>query len=154
MSNKRYSQLYRNFTKKILDKIVTPQVLGTTAELEHRVAQSSEKTQFCYVLQDASLSNTVLIDQQTQSRGLPSVYAPLNIAEHQEDDSILVLREKNPQHSAYHYSANLIRLIETLEQHPEHDVLLVPVTVLWGRSPEYEDSWFKALFADAWSTPN
>ena len=154
MSNKRYSQLYRNFTKKILDKIVTPQVLGTTAELEHRVAQSSEKTQFCYVLQDASLSNTVLIDQQTQSRGLPSVYAPLNIAEHQEDDSILVLREKNPQHSAYHYSAKLIRLIETLEQHPEHDVLLVPVTVLWGRSPEYEDSWFKALFADAWSTPN
>ncbi len=66
MSNKRYSQLYRNFTKKILDKIVTPQVLGTTAELEHRVAQSSEKTQFCYVLQDASLSNTVLIDQQAR----------------------------------------------------------------------------------------
>ena len=154
MSNKRHSQLYRNFTKKILNKIVTPQVLGSTAELEHRIAQSSEKTQFCYVLQDASLSNTVLIDQQAQSRGLPSVYAPLNIAEHQEDDSILVLHEKNPQHSAYHYSAKLIRLIEILEQHPEHDVLFVPVTVLWGRSPEYEDSWFKALFADAWSTPN
>ena len=154
MSNKRHSQLYRNFTKKILNKIVTPQVLGSTAELEHRIAQSSEKTQFCYVLQDASLSNTVLIDQQAQSRGLPSVYAPLNIAEHQEDDSILVLHEKNPQHSAYHYSAKLIRLIETLKQHPEHDVLFVPVTVLWGRSPEYEDSWFKALFADAWSTPN
>ena len=68
MSNKRHSQLYRNFTKKILNKIVTPQVLGSTAELEHRIAQSSEKTQFCYVLQDASLSNTVLIDQQTQSR--------------------------------------------------------------------------------------
>lgn len=154
MSNKRHSQLYRNFTKKILNKIVTPQVLGSTAELEHCIAQSSEKTKFCYVLQDASLSNTVLIDQQAQSRGLPSVYAPLNIAEHQEDDSILVLHEKNPQHSAYHYSAKLIRLIEILEQYPEHDVLFVPVTVLWGRSPEYEDSWFKALFADAWSTPN
>lgn len=154
MSNKRYSQLYRNFTKKILNKIVTPQVLGTTAELEYRIAQSSEKIKFCYVLQDASLSNIALIDQQTQSRGLPSVYAPLIIAEHQEDDSILVLHEKNPQHSAYHYSAKLIRLIETLKQHPEHDVLFVPVTVLWGRSPEYEDSWFKALFADAWSTPN
>ena len=30
----------------------------------------------------------------------------------------------------------------------------MPVTVLWGRSPEYEDSWFKALFSDAWSTPS
>ncbi len=66
--------------KKILNKIVTPQVLGTTAELEYRIAQSSEKIKFCYVLQDASLSNIALIDQQTQSRGLPSVYAPLIIA--------------------------------------------------------------------------
>ena len=154
MSNKSYSRFYRNFTQKILDKIVTPQVLGSTAELEHHYAQRSDQTQFCYVLQDASLSNTVLIDQQAQSRGLPSVYAPLQIAEHQEENSILVLNEKKPQQYAYRYSAKLIRLIETLQQHPEQDVLFVPVTVLWGRSPEYEDSWLKALFADAWSTPN
>lgn len=154
MSNKSYSRFYRNFTQKILDKIVTPQVLGSTAELEHHYAQRSDQTQFCYVLQDASLSNTVLIDQQAQSRGLPSVYAPLQIAEHQEENSILVLNEKKPQQYAYRYSAKLIRLIETLQQHPEQDVMFVPVTVLWGRSPEYEDSWLKALFADAWSTPN
>ncbi|WP_168418265.1 glycerol-3-phosphate 1-O-acyltransferase PlsB [Acinetobacter towneri] len=154
MSNKSYSRFYRNFTQKILDKIVTPQVLGSTAELEHHYAQRSDQTQFCYVLQDASLSNTVLIDQQAQSRGLPSVYAPLQIAEHKEENSILVLNEKKPQQYAYRYSAKLIRLIETLQQHPEQDVMFVPVTVLWGRSPEYEDSWLKALFADAWSTPN
>ena len=95
-----------------------------------------------------------MIAQQAQSRGLPSVYAPLQIAQQQEDNSILVLHEKKPSQSNYHYSAKLIRLIESLEQHPEFDVLFVPVTVLWGRSPEYEDSWFKALFADAWSTPS
>ena len=42
MSNKSYSRFYRNFTQKILDKIVTPQVLGSTAELEHHYAQRDE----------------------------------------------------------------------------------------------------------------
>ena len=55
MSNQRYRRLYRHFTQKILDKIVTPQVLGTTAELEQNYAQRSKNTQLCYVLQDASL---------------------------------------------------------------------------------------------------
>src|SRR5690606_1712180 len=40
------------------------------------------------------------------------------------------------------------------EHHPELDVELVPVTVLWGREPEKEDSWFKLLFTDTWSTPS
>ena len=29
----------------------------------------------------------------------------------------------------------------------------MPVTVLWGRSPDKEDSWFKLLFTDTWATP-
>jgi len=44
-------------------------------------------------------------------------------------------------------------LIEALEQNQEVDVQLVPVTVLWGRSPDKEDSWFKLLFSDTWATP-
>ena len=30
----------------------------------------------------------------------------------------------------------------------------MPVTVLWGRSPDKEDSWFKLLFTDTWATPS
>ena len=44
-------------------------------------------------------------------------------------------------------------MIEALEQNQEVDVQLVPVTVLWGRSPDKEDSWFKLLFSDTWATP-
>src|SRR4030095_16383591 len=32
------------------------------------------------------------------------------------------------------------------------DVQLVPVTVLWGRKPESQDSLIQALFADAWAS--
>ncbi|ENW91031.1 MULTISPECIES: glycerol-3-phosphate 1-O-acyltransferase PlsB [Acinetobacter] len=154
MSNKSYSRLYRNLTQKILDKIVTPQVLGSTSELEQNLAQNQLHTRICYVLQDASLSNTVLIDKEAQARGLPSVFSPLILGQYNEDNSMLALNEQDQPHDSYHYSARLIRLIEALQQHPDQDVQLVPVTVLWGRAPEYEDSWFKALFADAWAKPN
>ena len=35
---------------------------------------------------------------------------------------------------------------------PAQDVQLVPVTILWGRSPKSQDSLVKALFADAWAS--
>ncbi|MHA3892103.1 glycerol-3-phosphate 1-O-acyltransferase PlsB [Acinetobacter sp. GXMZU3951] len=154
MSNKGYRQLYRQLTQKILNKVVSPQVLGTTTELEQQISSTTESNRICYVLQDASLSNTVLIDTEAQKRKLPSVYQPLQVATATEEDSILVLNDKDHLKQGFHYPEKLIRLIEALEQHPDQDIDLVPVTMLWGRAPEYEDSWYKALFADAWSTPS
>ena len=37
MSDKGYRQFYRQFTQKVLDKIVSPQVLGNTTELENNL---------------------------------------------------------------------------------------------------------------------
>ncbi|ALH96011.1 glycerol-3-phosphate 1-O-acyltransferase PlsB [Acinetobacter equi] len=151
--SKSYSKIYRNLTKTILDKIVSPQVLGNTAELEQNISHE-KNTKVCYVLEDASLSNTVLIDKEAIQRGLPSVFSKIEFDSLHEDDSMLVLNENNASQEDYHYSAKLLRLIETLEKNPQYDIQLVPVTVLWGRSPQYENSWVKALFADAWSKPN
>lgn len=47
--------------------------------------------------------------------------------------------------SAYYPDKLLIRLVEYLIKHPDTDVLLVPVTILWGRAPENEDSWYKSI---------
>lgn len=152
--SKSFSKFYRNMTQSILDKIVTPQVLGNTAELEQSLAQHTQNNKVCYVLEDASLSNTVLIDQQALARGLPSVFSALEIDPLQDDDCLLALNQKQNKNQSYHYPEKLIRLIEYLEQHTEVDIQLVPVSVLWGRAPQYEDSWVKALFADAWSKPN
>ena len=151
--SKSYSKIYRNLTKTILDKIVSPQVLGNTAELEQNISHETN-TKVCYVLEDASLSNTVLIDKEAIQRGLPSVFSKIEFDSLHEDDSMLVLNENNASQEDYHYSAKLLRLIENLEKNPQYDIQLVPVTVLWGRSPQYENSWVKALFADAWSKPN
>ena len=116
MSDKGYRQFYRQFTQKVLDKIVSPQVLGNTTELENNFNHASDKKIICYVLQDASLSNTVLIDTEAKARKLPSVFAPLVVQELIEEDSILALNGPHSKNESYHYSAKLIRLIEILEK--------------------------------------
>ncbi|MCW8039609.1 MULTISPECIES: glycerol-3-phosphate 1-O-acyltransferase PlsB [Acinetobacter] len=153
MATNPYQNFYRKFTKKVLDKIVSPQVLGDTQVLENKInIDNPEQFPVCYVIQDDSTSNKVLIDNETEKRQLSSAFAPLSLGEYQEDDSFLTLEASKKNASSF-YPDKLIRLVEYLLKHPENDVLLVPVTVLWGRSPENEDSWYKALMADAWTKP-
>jgi glycerol-3-phosphate O-acyltransferase len=153
MATNPYQNFYRKFTKKVLDKIVSPQVLGDTQVLENKInIDNPERFPVCYVIQDDSTSNKVLIDNETEKRQLSSAFAPLSLGEYQEDDSFLILEASKKNASSF-YPDKLIRLVEYLLKHPENDVLLVPVTVLWGRSPENEDSWYKALMADAWTKP-
>ncbi|OTG91279.1 glycerol-3-phosphate 1-O-acyltransferase PlsB [Acinetobacter sp. ANC 3813] len=153
MATNPYQNFYRKFTKKILDKIVSPQVLGDTQVLENKInIDNPEQFPVCYVIQDDSTSNQVLIDNETEKRQLSSAFAPLKLDEYEENDSFLTLEASKKNASSF-YPDKLIRMVEYLLKHPESDVLLVPVTVLWGRSPENEDSWYKALMADAWTKP-
>ncbi|MGE8541281.1 MAG: glycerol-3-phosphate 1-O-acyltransferase PlsB, partial [Acinetobacter sp.] len=153
MATNPYQNFYRKFTKKILDKIVSPQVLGDTQVLENKInIDNPEQFPVCYVIQDDSTSNQVLIDNETEKRQLSSAFAPLKLGEYEENDSFLTLEASKKNASSF-YPDKLIRMVEHLLKHPESDVLLVPVTVLWGRSPENEDSWYKALMADAWTKP-
>ena len=49
-------------------------------------------------------------------------------------------------------SAALVHMTTALMRDPATDVQLIPVTVLWGRSPGSQDSLVKALLADAWAS--
>ncbi|MBI4996531.1 MAG: glycerol-3-phosphate 1-O-acyltransferase PlsB [Rhodocyclales bacterium] len=40
-----------------------------------------------------------------------------------------------------------------MRESPREDVQLVPVTILWGRAPQQQDSILKALFAESWRPP-
>ena len=79
--------------------------------------------------------------------GTQTEKASVVFLQHHDEDNLL-----NPPPHAF--PPRLLRLIEVLEKNPDADVELVPVTVLWGREPDKEDSWFKLLFTDTWSTPS
>ena len=160
MSKSGCGQLYRRLSSKLLDLVVTPHVIGevpgkSPAE-EQELAEVNKKIT-CYVLQNYSRSNALIVDAETRRLQLAPALDPLVIAEHKEKASVLFLQhhdEKNLLNPpAHNFPPRLLRLIELLDQYPQYDIELVPVTVLWGRSPDKEDSWFKLLFTDTWATP-
>ena len=163
MSKSGFGQIYRQFSSKLLDLVVTPHVLGevptepTATDVKTTTDQPIQQKIVCYVLQNYSRSNALIVDGETRRLKLSPALNPLVIGDHKEKASVLFLQhhdENNllnpPPHA---FPPRLLRLIDVLEQHPEIDIELIPVTVLWGRSPDKEDSWFKLLFTDTWATP-
>ncbi|WP_288387820.1 glycerol-3-phosphate 1-O-acyltransferase PlsB [uncultured Acinetobacter sp.] len=161
MSKHGFGQMYRRLSSKLLDLVVTPHVLGEvpaepTPSAASEVSHSPKIV--CYVLQNYSRSNALVVDSETRRLHLKPALDPLHVAEHQEKASVLFLQyhdERNllnpPPHA---FPPRLLRLIEALEKYPDADIELVPVTVLWGRAPDKEDSWVKLLFTDTWATPS
>ena len=141
MSKSGFGQIYRRLSSKLLDLVVTPHVLGevpsesvSTATAIGTQPPSTTKV-VCYVLQNYSRSNALLIDAETRRLQLAPALNPLLIGTHKEKASILFLQrhtENNllspPTHA---FPPRLLRLIEVIEQHPEMDVEFIPVTVLW-----------------------
>ncbi|MDB9688397.1 glycerol-3-phosphate 1-O-acyltransferase PlsB, partial [Acinetobacter baumannii] len=162
MSKSGFGQMYRRLSSKLLDLVVTPHVLGEVPTEPVSTTETEAKTErqkvVCYVLQNHSRSNALVVDGETRRLNLKPALDPLVIGTHQEKASVLFLQHNDennllnpPPHA---FPPRLIKLIEVLQANPELDIELVPVTVLWGRSPDKEDSWFKLLFSDTWATPS
>lgn len=111
----------------------------------------------CYVLQTRFFSNLLVMEAETRKAGLPRSLKPMLSPHLRENRSVFFLtRSDNPsalQRNRFAHSPRFIRLVEAVRANPQLDVQLVPVTILWGRSPDKESSIFKILFADSWATP-
>ena len=108
----------------------------------------------CYVLQDRHLSSLLVLEEEVRRLGLPSALAGIGAGFPGRDRALFsVILSHNPLSTrTSHPSATLARMTGTLLLDPAQDVQLVPVTILWGRSPKSQDSLVKALFADAWAS--
>jgi glycerol-3-phosphate O-acyltransferase len=110
----------------------------------------------CYVLHDRRLSDLLVIEEETRRAGLPSALGPMAAPLAAEKRSLFFIgRARNPLASASAratHSPRLVRLVHAALNDPSVDVQLVPVTILWGRSPGTQTSLLKALFAEAWET--
>lgn len=111
----------------------------------------------CYVIQDRRLSNLLVLMAETARAGLPPAQQPLTVGALREERSFFCLTRAQPllasARERYGHSGRLQRLVAALRGDPELDVQLVPVTILWGRAPQHQDSILKALFAETWRPP-
>ena len=148
-ANAPINQLYRKLSGQILDVAVKPKLLGELPEFDH-----DDQTLRFYVLQDYSRSNSILIDLQTQEHKLPPALVGVNDSAHNIKENAAIIFLHHPHAKENQLSPRLSRLVSAVLQYPELKVRLVPVSILWGRAPEKEDSLFKLLTADNWQDPS
>lgn len=110
----------------------------------------------CFVMETRSLSNLVVLEIQCERLGLPSPRLTLGEEGLQQWHSVYALYSRKggslKSHAKINSTKKLSGIVEYIkEREGEQDVQFVPASVVWGRSVEKEDRWYKVLFSDSWN---
>ena len=135
--------------RRLLYVVVRTHVTPERAELRVDPARA-----LCYVLQDRLLSSLLVLEEEAGRLGLASPLEPIGPEFPATERAVFsVILNRNPLSTrTTEPSVTLAQMTAALFRDSALDVDLVPVTVLWGRSPGSQDSLLKALFADAWAS--
>jgi glycerol-3-phosphate O-acyltransferase len=106
----------------------------------------------CYVLETGGLADLLALERACKLHGLPSPSESFKCCGRREARRIVVMRRMQgfffPRPST-NGSERLRRLVEAADAR-QQELLLIPVAIYWGRSPQKEHSVFKLLFAENW----
>lgn len=151
-----FSNLYQKLSGDLLSLAVKSQLIGDIPTTAQNVSDTSVLT--FYVLKEYSRSNSILINLETIEHQLPKALLPVVQAEYgiHENSAMLFLHHPKSERKdgKIIYSPRLLRLIEAVKKYPTLQIQFIPVSIVWGRSPEKEDSLFNLLTADEWQTPS
>ncbi len=106
----------------------------------------------CYVLETGGLADLLALERACAKNGLPSPSESFYFGGQRFSRRFVVLRPlsgilfRRPSASG---SRRLRSLVDAGENNSE-DLLLIPVAIYWGRSPDKEHSLFKLMFAENW----
>src|SRR5690606_7202620 len=116
----------------------------------------------CYVLEDYGLSNALILERACIQAGLPSPLHPLPGDPLGRKRAYVALSRRNASGTLgalapgkrppkKTHSESLARLLDAHREDPALDVLLVPVSIFVGRSPDKASGWFSVLFSENWA---
>ncbi|MGY0633289.1 glycerol-3-phosphate 1-O-acyltransferase PlsB [Luteimonas sp. A478] len=116
----------------------------------------------CYVLEDYGLSNALILERACRQAGLPSPLQPLPGDPLGRKRAYVALSRRNAGSTlgalapgkrppTKTHSESLARLLDAHREDPALDVLLVPVSIFVGRSPDKASGWFSVLFSENWA---
>jgi glycerol-3-phosphate O-acyltransferase len=107
-----------------------------------------------YALESRVASNILVLEQVCLDSKLPSAMEPIIGEDYFERHAYLGPRPKSRRlfrRKRQAYRSRLARLMEAVGEKRLPDVQIVPVQILWGRSPDKEQGFFKVIFSDTWS---
>lgn len=163
-SNLILKNIYRQLSGNLLGLTVKSQLIGDVPEITstidtHHQPPNNTPTLTFYVLKEYSRSNSILIDIETKHHQLPPALASVIQKQHDIDEMTAMIflyhhSYDTTKNTLDAYSPRLLRLIEAVKNHQDLHIQFVPVTILWGRAPEKEDSILNLLTADDWQVPS
>ncbi|MDH3338734.1 MAG: glycerol-3-phosphate 1-O-acyltransferase PlsB [Gammaproteobacteria bacterium] len=106
----------------------------------------------CYVLETGGLADLLALERACDRHGMPSPSKPLEFCGRRFSRSFVVLRPMSGflfRRQIATGSKRLRSLVEAAATNNE-DLLLIPVAIYWGRSPDKERSLLKLAFAENW----
>ena len=139
--------LYR-LAEKVFSLLARPEV---QPEVPRELITDSEAA-ICYVLETGGLADLLALEKACAEHGLPSPTSRFEFCGSGDHKRVVVLRRmrglifRRPRKTG---SQRLLRLIEAAKQ-GDQELLLIPVAIYWGRSPEKERSLLKLLFSEDW----
>ena len=111
-----------------------------------------DDTEVCYVLETGGLADLLALDTACRRHGLPSPTAGLDYGGIRETQRVVVLRPMRGLFARRPVAGSSPRLQRVVRAaaNDDRDLLLIPVAIYWGRSPDKERSLFKVLFSETW----
>jgi len=115
--------------------------------------RQANDAEICFVLETGGLSDLLALERVCARHDLPSPGSALFYAGRRERRRIVILRRMQGllfRHPSTRPSRRLERLVALSKGAPRKKLLLVPVSIYWGRSPDKERSIWKLLFSENW----
>ena len=106
----------------------------------------------CYVLETGGLTDVLALERACAIHGMPPPTKSFDFCGVREVNRLIIMRQlegfwfRYPRVSG---SRRLKRLVEGAENCSQ-ELLLIPVAIYWGRSPEKERSVFKLMLSENW----
>ncbi len=110
------------------------------------------EVEICYVLETGGLADRLALERAARKHGLPSPSSSLECCGIRERARVITLRRTQGwlvQRPIGLSSPRLRRLVDACGGDAPN-LLLVPVAIYWGRSPQKESSIVKLLFSEGW----
>ncbi|MDE3269140.1 MAG: glycerol-3-phosphate 1-O-acyltransferase PlsB [Pseudomonadota bacterium] len=106
------------------------------------------KQNICYVLSKRSFSDLLVLEQVCRKRNIaPPRVKPKFLPQTTGQASYFYLQVRNKK---AHTATIMREMIEALQQKPQQEINIVPVSVFWGRNPgRMERSFWRVFFSDA-----
>ncbi len=125
----------------------------TRLHLTHPAPELQDNRAVFYLLPRPSLTEELLLQRLTQQVGLPGLQA-LSIGEAPPRQNLIFLEKPPAPCLAYRgpqMTGDLESLWQGIENHPEAEFCVIPVSFFWGRAPSREASLLKLITADTWA---